>query len=205
MSIQDTLLISNPSYDSDSDEIVNSGRCSSQYETNLHIAAGEGDLLRVMQLVHQGYDVNVEQGYCSTPLHYASDPSSYSTHKLHSKVAGFLAMNGADLEAKNKEEYTPLHIAVLSGQKDTVKVLIDYGANVNSINKWGKSPLDTAQDSIFIIPQEIKTLLVEHGAKSGDTLRNHCMDESTDVCRPLMEESIVINDILCKFNLGWDC
>lgn len=40
-----------------------------------------------------------------------------------------LAAAGADLEARNKERFTPLHLAVIKQQVDTVKALLEAGAD----------------------------------------------------------------------------
>jgi ankyrin repeat protein len=38
---------------------------------------------------------------------------------------------GTDVNAKDTNEWTPLHLAALNGQKETIEILIDEGAEVN--------------------------------------------------------------------------
>ena len=51
----------------------------------------------------------------------------------------------ADLEARNNDGSTPLHVAVTSDSTENVDVLIDiYGASINAVNKRGDTPLHLA-------------------------------------------------------------
>lgn len=62
-----------------------------------------------------------------------------------------------DINPKNKYNITPLHFAVDKNSKETAKLLISAGADVNAETGWGKTPLDYART------QEMKTLLKTHG------------------------------------------
>jgi ankyrin repeat protein len=48
--------------------------------------------------------------------------------------------NGADVNAVDKNGWTPLHFATKYNEK-TVKLLIDKGADVNAVDKEGWTPL----------------------------------------------------------------
>ena len=53
--------------------------------------------------------------------------------------------SGSNIEAKNENGSTPLHIAVeYSKSTDVLKFLIDGGANIEAKNKYGRTPLHTA-------------------------------------------------------------
>ena len=58
---------------------------------------------------------------------------------------------------------TPLHCAILSGDKRTVLVLLGHGSSIYTKNKEGHSPLHTAV-RCNNKNLEIVTLLVEYGA-----------------------------------------
>ena len=65
---------------------------------------------------------------------------------------------GVDINAKDKEGWTPLHFA--SDRKNVAEFLIKKGADVNAKNAYGFTPLDEADD-------ETADLLRKHGAKEG--------------------------------------
>jgi len=50
--------------------------------------------------------------------------------------------NGADVNQKNEDGYTPLHLAVKSGHKRIVELLISKGADVNAKDARGWTSLD---------------------------------------------------------------
>lgn len=83
------------------------------------------------------------------------------------KVIEELAAIGHDLNAKKtgfvREGFTPVHIAVLYEQAEAIKALVKLGANINSKNKDGETPL-------WLAVSELKhpamgKLLLELGAK----------------------------------------
>ena len=52
--------------------------------------------------------------------------------------------NGADLDAKTINGYTPLHITARHGHLEIVKYLIEIGVDFMAINNEEKTPLDLA-------------------------------------------------------------
>ena len=96
----------------------------------------------------------------ATPLHYASLAGCFKTAKI-------LIESGANLTAKNKQSNTPLHLAVknknfwhgeffnikelvpvqkalLDAGMETVKLLINNGANLEATNNKKNTPLHNA-------------------------------------------------------------
>ena len=74
----------------------------------------------------------------------------------------FYIDKGVDLESKDENGKTILHLAVAVGDIDTVMKIIRMGADVNERDNEGKTPLHYAH--IYGLP-EIKTFLEENGAK----------------------------------------
>ena len=69
-----------------------------------------------------------------------------------------LIEKGADVNAKNKWDNTPLHLAAWGDNMELGKLLIEMGADVNAKGYLDKTPLQYAQS------EEMKALLREHGA-----------------------------------------
>ncbi len=73
---------------------------------------------------------------------------------------------GADIDARDFIERTPLHIAAVSGHKDVVQYLIEKGADVNSRDKWGVTPLrrlELIEETRGWDRSDIAAIIKEHG------------------------------------------
>ncbi|MHC4463638.1 MAG: ankyrin repeat domain-containing protein [Planctomycetota bacterium] len=57
-----------------------------------------------------------------------------------------LLSKGADVNARDEDDWAPLHYAAHYGQKEAAKVLISKAADVNAKNESGKTPLHVAAD-----------------------------------------------------------
>ena len=56
-------------------------------------------------------------------------------------MAEYLITNGAPVDMQDAPGNTPLQIAVGKGYVSLVKMLIEHGANVNTFNNAGDTPL----------------------------------------------------------------
>ncbi len=65
------------------------------------------------------------------------------------------------LEAKDEEGNSPLHYAILSGNKETVEFIIDNFSNINISNNYGYTPLHMAAT---VGNRKIIDLLISRGA-----------------------------------------
>ena len=80
---------------------------------------------------------------------------------------------GADVNAI-VDDWTPLHNAAEYGQTTIAELLIEKGANVNTRDVDGETPLDVAihpQNSFNTVSKEIADLLRKHGAKTSEELK----------------------------------
>ncbi|MEG4068866.1 ankyrin repeat domain-containing protein [Microcoleus sp. Pol11C2] len=113
----------------------------------LHNAAKIGFKELVQQLIKDGANVAIRDGYRRTPLHFATTK----------EVAALLML---DVNARDKSGNTPLHLAVERGSQDIAELLIANGARVNVRNENGQTPLYRA---IAIGHNEIAALLINNG------------------------------------------
>jgi ankyrin repeat protein len=142
----------------------------------LHWAAIEGHKEIAELLIAAGADVNAKDDDGYTPLDLAIDYEEIETADLLRKHGGkhgtihiailggdaegvkeFLA-GGADVNAKNRRGWTPLHYAKT---KEVIKMLIKKGADVNAKNQQGWTPLGFA---VANGDKETAELLIEKGA-----------------------------------------
>ncbi len=120
----------------------------------LHFALYMKDEDRARSLIEGGADVSRRTPLGTTLLERAVDVGLKDIVEL-------LIAKGADVNAKDDWNWTPLHSAVY-GHKDIVKLLIAKGANVNARNGASRTPLWYAQEEGHT---EIVELLRKHGAK----------------------------------------
>lgn len=92
-------------------------------------------------------------------------PAMYAVGTRNMTVLKALSENGASLDVKSKEtKMTALLIAVENGDHDGVLTLLKLGANVNTPNFDGYTPLMSASESGHI---EILNTLLRYGADIG--------------------------------------
>ncbi len=131
--------------------------------TPLGRAAKIGDIKKVETLLQQGEDVNEVMTPGLSPLHEAV----FNNAPL--EIIGLLIDRGADVNMKSCGDGwatecncgTPLHIAACKGNADMVNLLLDRGAEIDSIDTWGYTPLGQAAAAGRTA---IVKLLIEKGA-----------------------------------------
>ena len=124
---------------------------SSRGETPLMLAALRGQEALVIKLVARGAAVN-KIGWSA--LHYAATSGQV-------RISAFLIGAGADVNAESPNGTTPLMMAAMYGNSDTVKLLLESGAEAYLRNDQGLSAEDFArkagrEDSVRLIAQVLK-------------------------------------------------
>ena len=138
-------------------------KCASASEC--HWAAYKGDVKTLEHLLHELEESAVLDSSGRTPLFYAAsqghvdccaflldhrhewanivdrkgDTSLHvAAHYRHTSVVQLLLQTAADVSIRNGKGYSPLHV---TDSSDSAKMMIEYGADVMSVCKKGRTPL----------------------------------------------------------------
>ena len=96
-------------------------------KTPLMCCCWAGNLAMVKYLLDKGAKVNVKSHNGNTPLHYAS--------RARMEIVSELLERKAELNAQNKTGETPLIVASYYGKAESVRILLEHGADL-SIESW---------------------------------------------------------------------
>jgi hypothetical protein len=127
--------------------------------TLLHFATGAGCLELVVLLLRLGVDPNI-QGRGRTPLYCVANECQSETGP---EVVRALVRAGGDVNARcGVTRATALHMAARRGRVEIARALLDSGAEVNTRNSKGDTPL---QRAINCRKNGVSQLLLERGAR----------------------------------------
>ena len=115
-------------------------------ENTLAGAARDGDLEAIKQHIAEGADVNA--------LHFEMPPLTWAATMGRTEAAELLLQQGADINGRNRDNNTALHLAVFLGRAETTELLLKNGADINAKNNDGGTPV-----AILGVPWEMTKLL----------------------------------------------
>jgi len=139
---------------------VNSDSGNGFGNTPMHTATRAGSLSIVKYLMEHGGDVNVVNNRGSTPLHFCcflcnkkdkDDHDDEVDYDVFLKIASFLITNGIEVDRRDLNGYTALHVASQRGCLKMVRLLLDSGASlecktsVDEKGRGGRTPAEMAQ------------------------------------------------------------
>ncbi|XP_008795354.1 potassium channel KOR1 isoform X2 [Phoenix dactylifera] len=153
----------------------------------LHLAAARGHEDITLFLIQEGVDINLSDNFGNTPLFEAikdghdrvasllfSRGAQLSLKDAGSQLCAAAAEGdsdfikralsyGVDPNSKDYDHRTALHIAAAEGLYFIAKLLLDAGASVFAMDRWGATPLDEARKS-----GNKSLMLLLEGAKSDE-------------------------------------
>ena len=102
------------------------------HDTALHQYAIKEELARY--LVSQGLNINTQNAYGRTPL--------YTHSTVGAPLVAVLLELGADVNLANNDGCTPLFTALANARVDTVKLLLEHGADIKHKNQAKQNALE---------------------------------------------------------------
>ncbi|KAI0749587.1 ankyrin [Daedaleopsis nitida] len=111
-----------------------------QHEKNIWVAAGDGDIERVRELIEvHSISPNIPDQNTYTPMHAAA---SYG----HLNIIEYLISRGGDVNITDEDGDTPLYVVE---NVETARFLVEHGAIVSRQNAEGLSPAQHLEEEEF--------------------------------------------------------
>ncbi|KAM4687735.1 ankyrin repeat and SOCS box protein 10 isoform 2-T2 [Discoglossus pictus] len=138
-------------------------------ETPLHVAARHGLHELVDLYLRYGASVNKKDLNGLTPLCAAcNQPQSPQDIERYYQVCQNLIQNGANIRERDHDQQSPLHLACKNANPHVVDMLLDHGAEVNTMSYSGNTALQNIlQVTAYKLenhPELIVRSLLNHGA-----------------------------------------
>ncbi|XP_006012260.1 cyclin-dependent kinase 4 inhibitor B [Latimeria chalumnae] len=102
-------------------------------------AAARGKTADVERLLHTGADPNALNSYGRTPIQVMMMGNT--------RIAELLLLSGADPNRRDPTGLTAVHDAAREGFLDTVRILCQYGGQMNILDDQNHLPIDLAKEN----------------------------------------------------------
>ena len=127
--------------------------------TPLHASVKNGHFDISSLLSEHLRNPDIRGRYLQTPLHGIMMPEKVQSGYL--EFGQRLLAWGADVNARDDTDWTPLYVAAGNGRLDFVQVLLEHGAAINARTNTSETPLYWASQRGHV---DVVRLLLEHGA-----------------------------------------
>ena len=117
--------------------------------TALHLAVEASNTALVILLLANKADILIPDFMGNTPLHLAAAKDPVDAEMIELLLADPVA--SGQVNARNVNNKTPLHIAATHCDAHIAKLFIDYGADVNASDNEGNTPIHIAADSLNLV------------------------------------------------------
>jgi ankyrin repeat protein len=140
--------------------------------TALHLAAEEGHLEILKLLLASGADPTIKDFDQNSPLHSGANHGNPTILALLlARIEDLGVDSKAYINRVNAEGNTALHLAAQYGNLEAIELLLQRGAEIDSLNSYGYTPLGLAiQCSCSQV--NLINLLLEHGSQVSTV--EHC-------------------------------
>lgn len=142
-------------------------QCCQRYSP-LHVAADNGSLQALKILIAHNADIDIRTVHGKCPLHVAASPK---VHRDHVEIMQLLLDKGANPNARDKNDSTPLHHSswwkraknypATQGTVEGTRLLLKHGALVDAKDNEGRTPMQLALEHGH---NDIVTCLSGHSA-----------------------------------------
>src|SRR6266702_5258325 len=135
--------------------------------TPLHLASRNGNPGIIRLLLDHGANANTVSENGDNPLHKVCGNSEDKSQEDGVHIVRLLLERGVDVNAQPKHKWTPLHFASYYGKLETVRLLLDHGAEVSVETDNGDNPLHKVSQGTYASEDagvDVARLLLEHGA-----------------------------------------
>jgi ankyrin repeat protein len=167
----------------------------------LHVAAKKGQEEVAKLLISYGADVNARDGAGKTPIFYATENGNL-------KIARLLLTNKANV----KDYPELLNIAVKRKRREIIEVLLQHGADVNTIDELGRTALHFTALGIngeffgFRYPDDnVKVEIAKLLLSSGANVNSQAKNGMTTLHAAAQKGYVKIIEALLEYNADVNC
>jgi cytohesin len=146
--------------------------------TPLHLASCYGRIEIARVLLDGGAATNSKGNRGRSPLHVVAEGGNFYSRDTDAPAAQLLLERGADVNALDDDDQTPLHLASYFVRAEMVLVLLKAGANASAKNAQGQTPLHLMSKCLYEAHVAndvvgVAQLLLDHGSDVNAQDKNH--------------------------------